>query len=199
MRLERAGLVEGLGRVAYEPGASSMTTRARSCVMRRHSMTARACSCGNSRSPGYVAIRWRWQRANDVSQSNARRPDGCCTPDSRDEHPVPLVVTIRCATLDDAAAVASLAARTFEETFAADNRPEDMAAHLATAYGVTQQSAEIADADYATLLAFADGALAAFAQVRRKIRRRVSPARTPSRSIASTSTAAGTDRAWRVR
>lgn len=81
---------------------------------------------------------------------------------------MPLVVTIRRATIDDAAAVASLAARTFEDTFAADNRPEDMAAHLATAYGAAQQSAEIADADYATLLAFADGVLAAFAQVRRK-------------------------------
>lgn len=81
---------------------------------------------------------------------------------------MPLDITIRRATLDDAAAVASLAARTFEETFAVDNRPEDMAAHLVTAYGVQQQSAEIASADYATLLAFADGTLAAFAQVRRK-------------------------------
>ena len=43
-----------------------------------------------------------------------------------------------------------------------------MAAHLTTAYGVPQQSAEIASADYATLVAFANGALAAFAQVRRK-------------------------------
>lgn len=81
---------------------------------------------------------------------------------------MPIDITIRRATLDDAAAVASLAARTFEETFAADNRPEDMAAHLAAAYGLTQQSAEIADASYATLLAFVDGVLAAFAQVRRK-------------------------------
>jgi len=77
-------------------------------------------------------------------------------------------VTIRRATLDEAAAVAALAARTFEETFGADNRPEDMAVHLSTAYGVPQQSAEIADPDYVTLLAFADDALAAFAQVRRK-------------------------------
>ncbi len=77
-------------------------------------------------------------------------------------------VSIRRATLDDAAAVAALAAKTFFETFAADNRPEDMAAHLATAYGVAQQSAEIADPDYVTLLAFAGDALVAFAQVRRK-------------------------------
>ena len=77
-------------------------------------------------------------------------------------------VTIRRATLDDAAAVATLAAKTFVDTFAADNRPEDMAVHLATAYGVTQQSAEIVDPDYVTLLAFVGGTLAAFAQVRRK-------------------------------
>jgi GNAT superfamily N-acetyltransferase len=81
---------------------------------------------------------------------------------------VPERLTIRRATPDDAADVAALAAKTFFETFAADNRPEDMAAHLATAYGVAQQSAEIADPDYVTLLAFADDALAAFAQVRRK-------------------------------
>lgn len=75
-------------------------------------------------------------------------------------------LTIRRATLDDAAAVAALAAKTFFDTFAADNRPEDMAEHLATAYGVPQQSAEIADPGYATLLAFVDDTLAAFAQVR---------------------------------
>jgi ribosomal protein S18 acetylase RimI-like enzyme len=76
-------------------------------------------------------------------------------------------ISIRRATLADAADVATLAARTFEETFGADNRPEDMAEHLATSYGVAQQSAEIADHGYATLLAFVGGALAAFAQVRR--------------------------------
>lgn len=75
-------------------------------------------------------------------------------------------VTIRRATLDDAAAVAALAAKTFFDTFAADNRPEDMAEHLATAYGLPQQSAEIADPGYVTLLAFVDDTLAAFAQVR---------------------------------
>lgn len=75
---------------------------------------------------------------------------------------------IRRATVDDAAAVAALAARTFEDTFAADNRPEDMAAHLATAYGVPQQTGELANPGYATLLAYADGMPAAFAQVRRK-------------------------------
>ncbi|MCC6988679.1 MAG: GNAT family N-acetyltransferase [Acidobacteria bacterium] len=77
-------------------------------------------------------------------------------------------VAIRRAAAADAPAVAALAAKTFEETFAADNRPEDMAIHLATAYGVEQQTAEIGNPDYVTLLASADGVLAGFAQVRRK-------------------------------
>ncbi len=77
-------------------------------------------------------------------------------------------IVIRRAGVADAAAVAELAARTFEETFAADNRPEDMAVHLATAYGVAQQTAEIENPGYVTLLAVVDGTLAAFAQVRRQ-------------------------------
>lgn len=76
-------------------------------------------------------------------------------------------VVIRRAHVGDAAVVAALAAKTFEDTFAADNRPEDLAAHLATSYGVAQQTAEITDPGYATLVVFVDGALAAFAQMRR--------------------------------
>lgn len=77
-------------------------------------------------------------------------------------------VTIRRAGVADAAVVAEFGARTFSETFAADNRPEDMAAHLTAAFGVPQQTAELSDPDYVTLLAYVDGGLAAFAQVRRK-------------------------------
>ena len=76
-------------------------------------------------------------------------------------------VTIRRAAAEDAAGLAELGARTFQDTFAADNRPEDMAAHLAAAFGVPQQTAELTDSDYVTLLAYVDGSLAAFAQVRR--------------------------------
>lgn len=76
-------------------------------------------------------------------------------------------VTIRRGAVADAPAVAELAARTFHDTFAADNTPDDMAAHLAATFGGPQQSAELTNADYVTLLAYVDGALAAFAQVRR--------------------------------
>lgn len=79
----------------------------------------------------------------------------------------PLTVTIRRAAVADALALSALAARTFAETFGADNTPEDLAAHLRSAYGVAQQSAEIADPDVITLLADAGDALVGFTQVRR--------------------------------
>ncbi len=74
--------------------------------------------------------------------------------------------TIRRATLADAPALAELAARTFRDTFGADNTPEDLALHLTTAYGVEQQSREIADAATITLVAEHEAALVAFAQLR---------------------------------
>lgn len=74
--------------------------------------------------------------------------------------------TIRRATPDDAPALAELAARTFTEAFGADNRPEDLALHLATAYGPAQQGRELADATLITLVADDQGTLVAFAQLR---------------------------------
>lgn len=75
-------------------------------------------------------------------------------------------VAIRAGTPDDAAALAELASRTFRETFAADNRPEDMALHLVQAYGAAQQKGELADPAVATLLVHVDGHLAGYAQLR---------------------------------
>lgn len=76
-------------------------------------------------------------------------------------------LTIRRGTVADAAALAEIGARTFHDAFAADNRPDDMAEHLAATFGLSQQTAELTSPDYVTLLACVDGALAAFAQVRR--------------------------------
>lgn len=73
---------------------------------------------------------------------------------------------IRRAVASDAVALAALAARTFSETFGADNNPDDLALHLATSYGVSQQGAEIANPAWDSLLAEVDGALAGFAQLR---------------------------------
>ena len=62
-------------------------------------------------------------------------------------------VNIRHATAADAALLAELGARTFAETFAADNRPEDMAAYLASAFSVEQTAAELSDPRATWLLA----------------------------------------------
>jgi diamine N-acetyltransferase len=76
------------------------------------------------------------------------------------------MISIRRATIEDAALVAGLAERTFRETFAPDNRPEDMALHLAQSYGVAQQTAEMSDPAMTTLLVWVDGQAAGYAQLR---------------------------------
>jgi diamine N-acetyltransferase len=76
------------------------------------------------------------------------------------------VVVIRPGRAQDAPALAELARRTFAETFGAVNQPADMALYLSKAYGVAQQSAELADPAITTLLAETGGRLAGFAQLR---------------------------------
>lgn len=75
-------------------------------------------------------------------------------------------ITIRFATAADARSLADLAARTFRETFAAGTSVDDMARHLAQAYGPVQQGHELADPDILTLLVNAGGQLVAYAQLR---------------------------------
>jgi diamine N-acetyltransferase len=72
---------------------------------------------------------------------------------------------IRRAEPADAPALAEFAARIFEQTFGPDNRPEDMAAHLANRFGVRQQMEEILDPAVVTLLVEEDGRLVAYTQV----------------------------------
>ena len=78
---------------------------------------------------------------------------------------------IRRAGVDDAASLAELGARTFAETFAADNRPEDMAAYLAAAFGPELQVAELTDPHSTFLIAEVDGVAAGYAKLH--------PGRTP--------------------
>lgn len=76
-------------------------------------------------------------------------------------------LVIRPATEGDAAALSEFGARTFFETFAADNTPEDMRLHLESAWRPELQRAEITDPLLDTLLACdARGVLAGFAQLR---------------------------------
>ena len=88
---------------------------------------------------------------------------------------------IRRATLADAAALTAMARETFVDAFGADNRPEDMDAYVAEAFGEEQQRREIADPNIVTLvacyqlpvasgpgqLATGNGQLIAYAQLRR--------------------------------
>ncbi len=74
---------------------------------------------------------------------------------------------VRRGRASDAAALAAFAERSFSETFAAANCPEDMAAYLPTAYGASVQAIELADPDIITLIIDAGDAIAAYAQVRR--------------------------------
>ena len=67
----------------------------------------------------------------------------------------------------DAAQLAAFAARTFTDAFAAANRPEDIAAYLPTAYGLSQQASELANPEIITLILEHDSTIVAYAQVRR--------------------------------
>ena len=75
---------------------------------------------------------------------------------------------IRSATPADADALAEFGARSFYESFAADNTPEDMSKHLASAWRPELQRAEILDPTLDTLLAVSNGNLAGFAMVRER-------------------------------
>ena len=74
--------------------------------------------------------------------------------------------TIRRAVLADAVGLAKFAARTFRETFEADNTPEDLELYLASAYGEERQAAELQHPDMVTLVAVDGRRLAGYAQLR---------------------------------
>jgi GNAT superfamily N-acetyltransferase len=67
----------------------------------------------------------------------------------------------------DAVSLAELAARTFRDTFAPENDPDDITLHVAKAYSPVQQGREIADPNIITLIVEASGQLTGYAQLRR--------------------------------
>ncbi|MEM9689215.1 MAG: GNAT family N-acetyltransferase [Pseudomonadota bacterium] len=77
-------------------------------------------------------------------------------------------VVIRRATIDDAAQLAAFARRSFDETFAAHNDPEDFQLHMQRSFGEQQQLEEIGNPDNVTLLAFDGDMMVAFAQIMKK-------------------------------
>ena len=73
---------------------------------------------------------------------------------------------IRRASLEDAGLLADLGARTFVETFAEENSPEDMAAYLADSFGVGRLTEELSDPLSVFLVAEVDGSAAGYAKIR---------------------------------
>ena len=74
-------------------------------------------------------------------------------------------VTIRRAKADDAGLLAELGARTFSETFAADNTAENMAAYLASSFNLAQQTNELADPAATFLIAEVGRVAAGYAKL----------------------------------
>ena len=74
-------------------------------------------------------------------------------------------LTIRRGTIADAGLLSELGARTFSETFAVDNTPEDLAAYIATSFNIAQQTAELEDPGSIFLIAEVDGHAAGYAKL----------------------------------
>jgi ribosomal protein S18 acetylase RimI-like enzyme len=74
-------------------------------------------------------------------------------------------VTIRHARPVDAYRLATFAKRAFQETFAAQNTPEDMHLYLSAAFGDARQLSELEDSDSITLLAEYGTTLVGYAQL----------------------------------
>jgi ribosomal protein S18 acetylase RimI-like enzyme len=75
-------------------------------------------------------------------------------------------IQIRSGVASDAAALAELAERTFRETFAADNKPDDLELYVSHAYGTAQQLCELTDPSIRTIVVEIEGSLAGYAQLR---------------------------------
>jgi diamine N-acetyltransferase len=76
-----------------------------------------------------------------------------------------LDLTIRRADPEDAGLLAELGALTFSETFAADNRPQDMAAYLAASFNPARQTAELNDPASTFLIAEVGGLAVGYAHL----------------------------------
>jgi GNAT superfamily N-acetyltransferase len=74
-------------------------------------------------------------------------------------------LTVRLANPRDAGLLTELGARTFSETFAADNSPEDLAAYLAVSFNPARQRAELNDPASTFFIVEVDGRAAGYAQL----------------------------------
>ncbi|MEO7038608.1 MAG: GNAT family N-acetyltransferase [Gemmatimonadaceae bacterium] len=83
-----------------------------------------------------------------------------------DSNPGPAGLHIRRGTPADAALIARLGAETFTASFGAQNTPDNIAMHLAKAFGVEIQNRELESAEVTYLIAEMEGQVAGYAQVR---------------------------------
>jgi diamine N-acetyltransferase len=74
--------------------------------------------------------------------------------------------SVRRASVEDAKLLAELGALTFEETFAKDNSPEDMAAYLADSFSVERLLEELTDPLSVFFVAEVEGSAAGYAKIR---------------------------------
>lgn len=73
---------------------------------------------------------------------------------------------VRRASAGDAKLLAELGARTFDETFAGDNSPEDMAAYAAASFNVERLTEELNDPLSVFFVAEVEGSAAGYAKLR---------------------------------
>lgn len=78
------------------------------------------------------------------------------------QNPAP---NVRRASIEDAGLLAELGARTFAETFAEDNSPEDLAAYLADSFNVERLTAELNDPLSVFFIAEVEGSAAGYAKI----------------------------------
>lgn len=75
-------------------------------------------------------------------------------------------INIRYATTTDNVLLAELGARTFYDSFAADNTPEHMAAYLAASFSPEKQAAELADPSSVFLIAEVEGVVVGYTKLK---------------------------------
>src|SRR5882762_3953584 len=75
------------------------------------------------------------------------------------------IVQIRLASADDATLVADISRRTFYDSFAADNTPEDIAEYMDTQFTRESLIAEVGARDNIFLLAYLDGEPVGYARL----------------------------------
>ncbi len=77
-----------------------------------------------------------------------------------------LDINVRYATVDDNTLLAEIGARTFNDTFAADNSPENMISYLAASFSPEKQAAELEDPRSVFLIAEVDDTTVGFARLK---------------------------------